>query len=57
VTFIEIGATAATPVWVTIGLFSMNHFIELRAHQVAERRGKAGSSSVRNAAAPPGGKR
>ncbi|MGO9134206.1 MAG: HMA2 domain-containing protein [Methylovirgula sp.] len=32
VTFIEIGATAATPVWVTIGLFSLNHFIELQAH-------------------------
>ena len=38
VTFIEIGATAATPVWVTIGLFSMNHFIELQAHRGADRR-------------------
>lgn len=34
ITFVEIGATAATPVWVTIGLFSLNHFIELQAHQV-----------------------
>jgi len=41
VTFIEIGATAATPVWVTIGLFSLNHFIELQAHQAAERRERA----------------
>lgn len=39
VTFVEIGATAATPVWVTIGLFSLNHFVELQAHQAAERRG------------------
>ncbi len=38
VTFIEIGATAATPVWVTIGLFSLNHFIELQAHQAKQRR-------------------
>jgi cation transport ATPase len=35
VTFVEIGATAATPVWVTIGLFSLNHFIELQAHQAS----------------------
>jgi hypothetical protein len=35
VTFVEIGATAATPVWVTICLFSLNHFIELQAHQAA----------------------
>jgi Heavy metal associated domain 2 len=45
VTFLEIGATAATPVWVTIGLFSLNHFIELQAHQAAAaRRDKAASS-------------
>jgi Heavy metal associated domain 2 len=28
-TVFEIGATAATPVWVTLSLFAMNHFIEL----------------------------
>jgi hypothetical protein len=32
VTVVEIGAAAATPVWVTISLFSLNHFIELQAH-------------------------
>lgn len=32
VTFLEIGATAATPVWLTLGLFSLNHFVELHAH-------------------------
>jgi hypothetical protein len=50
VTFLEIGATAATPVWVTIGLFSLNHFIELQAHQAAAaRRDKAASSASSSA--------
>ncbi len=44
VTFVEIGATAATPVWVTIGLFSLNHFIELQAHQARQRRADESSS-------------
>ncbi len=43
VTFVEIGATAATPVWVTIGLFSINHFIELQAHP--GRRGNGDTTS------------
>ena len=29
VTVFEIGAAAPTPVWVTLGLFAMNHFIEM----------------------------
>ncbi|WP_027795436.1 HMA2 domain-containing protein [Paraburkholderia acidipaludis] len=29
-TFVEIGAEAATPMWVTLGLFAMNHLIELK---------------------------
>ena len=29
-TFLEIGATAATPMWVTLALFSLNHFAELQ---------------------------
>lgn len=32
VTFLEIGAAAATPMWVTLAIFSMNHFVELHAH-------------------------
>jgi hypothetical protein len=28
-TVLEVGATAATPVWVTLSLFTVNHFIEL----------------------------
>jgi hypothetical protein len=30
-TFLEIGASAATPMWVTLGLFSLNHFAELHS--------------------------
>jgi hypothetical protein len=30
VTVLEVGATAATPVWVTLALFGMNHFIEMQ---------------------------
>jgi hypothetical protein len=29
-TVLEVGATAATPVWVTLSLFGMNHFIEMQ---------------------------
>ena len=31
-TFLEIGAEAATPMWVTLGLFTLNHFAELSHH-------------------------
>ena len=31
-TFLEIGAAAATPMWVTLMIFSLNHFVELHAH-------------------------
>lgn len=37
VTFLEIGAAAATPMWVTLAIFSMNHFVELHAHDADER--------------------
>ncbi len=30
-TFWEIGASAATPMWVTLGLFTLNHFAELHS--------------------------
>jgi hypothetical protein len=29
-TFVEIGAEAATPMWVTLALFGVNHFIEMK---------------------------
>ena len=31
-TFIQIGAHAATPMWVTLALFALNHFLELQRH-------------------------
>jgi hypothetical protein len=31
-TVFEVGASAATPVWVTLSLFAMNHFIEMHHH-------------------------
>lgn len=31
ITVFEVGATAATPVWVTLTLFALNHFIELHS--------------------------
>jgi hypothetical protein len=35
-TVLEIGATAATPVWVTLAIFSVNHFIELHERQLQQ---------------------
>ena len=35
-TFLEIGAAAATPMWVTLVIFSVNHFVELQAHNIRE---------------------
>jgi hypothetical protein len=41
-TFVEIGVEAATPVWLTLGLFALNHFVEMHAHpSVAGRSGPA----------------
>jgi Heavy metal associated domain 2 len=30
---LEVGATAATPVWVTLAIFTLNHFIEMHPQQ------------------------
>jgi hypothetical protein len=35
ITVTEVGATAATPVWVTLAVFTINHFIELHPQQHA----------------------
>ncbi len=32
-TVLEVGATSATPVWVTLALFGLNHYIEMQATQ------------------------
>ena len=34
-TVTEVGATAATPVWVTLAIFTINHFIEMHPTQHA----------------------
>ena len=38
-TFLEIGAEAATPMWVTLALFSLNHFAELHSEAAAAASG------------------
>jgi hypothetical protein len=40
-TIFEVGATAATPVWVTISLFGLNHFIDMQAIKDSTRRDAA----------------
>ncbi|ARN79853.1 HMA2 domain-containing protein [Methylocystis bryophila] len=35
---IELGASAATPIWLTLGVFSLNHFVELQRHHELEER-------------------
>jgi Heavy metal associated domain 2 len=37
-TLLELGATAATPVWLTLGVFTLNHFVELQQHQDLEKK-------------------
>lgn len=45
---LEVGATAATPVWVTLSLFTVNHFIELHERQnIAGFNGKANLAPIR----------
>jgi hypothetical protein len=36
-TIFEVGASAATPVWVTLAMFGLNHFIQENARQAQER--------------------
>jgi hypothetical protein len=45
-TIFEVGAAAATPVWVTLTLFGLNHFIEMQS-ELAER-----AHAAEGAAAP-----
>ncbi len=35
-TFLELGFEAATPVWLTLGLFALNHFVEMHAHPAGD---------------------
>lgn len=51
VTFLEIGAAAATPMWVTLVLFSLNHFLEIHPPKEAHEGKGNGGFSVAAAAA------
>jgi hypothetical protein len=35
-TILEVGANAATPVWVTLAMFGLNHLIEANTHEAQE---------------------
>ena len=35
-TIMEVGANAATPVWVTLAMFGLNHLIEANTHKAQE---------------------
>jgi Heavy metal associated domain 2 len=37
-TVFEVGATAATPVWVTLAIFTVNHFIEMHERQLHQQK-------------------
>lgn len=47
-TFFEIGASAATPMWVTLALFSLNHFAELHGSHLAATAGPPVPAPVRS---------
>ena len=40
---LEMGAFASTPVWLTLGVFSLNHFVELQQHHVLAEKLDAGA--------------
>ena len=47
-TVFEVGATAATPVWVTLAIFTVNHFIEMHERQAhAAQDGPPGLAPIR----------
>ena len=39
-TILEVGASAATPVWVTLSMFGLNHLIEANTHEAARPDGR-----------------
>jgi hypothetical protein len=49
---LEMGAFAATPVWLTLGVFSLNHFVELQQHHVLVERMRQGSDKDAKSAKP-----
>jgi hypothetical protein len=45
-TVFEVGATAATPVWVTLAIFTVNHFIEMHERQLHQQASVSASPSL-----------
>ena len=45
-TVFEVGATAATPVWVTLAIFTVNHFIEMHERQLHQHANLSASRSL-----------
>jgi hypothetical protein len=47
--FMELGITASTPIWLTLGLFSFNHFVDLHSHPITTGSGEtpAGQTPAR----------
>jgi cation transport ATPase len=41
----EVGAAAATPVWVTLSLFGLNHFVEMQAELAEQLRAQRGEAA------------
>jgi hypothetical protein len=48
---LEMGAFAATPVWLTLGVFSLNHFVELQQHHVLAEKVNGGARKGAKSAA------
>jgi hypothetical protein len=51
ITLFEVGATAATPVWVTLTLFALHHYIEMQAERLEELEAKEAKEAERLAEA------
>ncbi|MGA8171433.1 MAG: HMA2 domain-containing protein [Methylocystis sp.] len=49
VTLLEMGAFAATPIWLTLGVFTLNHFVELQQHQVLVDKANAAEKAANSA--------
>jgi hypothetical protein len=49
--FMELGITASTPIWLTLGLFSFNHFVDLHSHPMTTN--PTGQTQAGDNAPPP----
>jgi Heavy metal associated domain 2 len=51
---LEIGAAAATPVWVTLSLFGLNHFVEMQSEAAKEALAERKSAARKKEVVPDG---